>query len=157
MSEISEGDSAPAFELSTDGGGHVSSASLKGKPYVIYFYPKDDTPGCTTQAIGFSCAYDQFKEAGVEIIGVSKDSAASHDRFKKKHDLHFPLGSDAEGGVVEAFGAWVEKSMYGKKYMGIDRSTFLVGADGKVARVWRKVSVAGHVEEVLEAAKRLAV
>ena len=95
---------------------------------MIYFYPKDDTPGCTKQAIGFSCIYDQFKAAGVEVIGVSKDSAASHAKFKKKHDLAFPLGSDAEGAVVEAFGAWVEKSMYGKKYMGIDRATFLVGA-----------------------------
>ena len=155
MSQLAEGDPAPAFDLPADGGGRVGSAALAGKPYVIYFYPKDDTPGCTKEAIGFSCVYDQFKAAGVEVIGVSKDSAASHDKFKKKHDLVFPLGSDAEGGVVEAFGAWVEKSMYGKKYMGIDRSTFLVGKDGKIARVWRKVSVPGHVEEVLEAAKGL--
>ena len=155
MSQLAEGDLAPAFDLPADGGGRVGSAALAGKPYVIYFYPKDDTPGCTKEAIGFSCVYDQFKAAGVEVIGVSKDSAASHDKFKKKHDLVFPLGSDAEGGVVEALGAWVEKSMYGKKYMGIDRSTFLVGKDGKIARIWRKVSVPGHIEEVLEAAKGL--
>ena len=155
MSDIKEGDPAPAFELPTDGGGRISSAGLAGKPYVIYFYPKDDTPGCTKEAIGFSCSYDRFKAAGVEVIGVSKDSAASHDKFKKKHDLLFPLGSDTDGGVVEAYGAWVEKSMYGRKYMGIDRATFLVGPDGKVARAWRKVSVSGHVEEVLEATKGL--
>ena len=155
MSQLAEGDKAPAFDLPADGGGRIGSASLAGKPYVIYFYPKDDTPGCTKEAIGFSCVYDQFKAAGVEVIGVSKDSAASHDKFKKKHSLAFPLGSDAQGAVVEAFGAWVEKSMYGKKYMGIDRSTFLVGPDGKIARAWRKVSVPGHVEEVLEAAKAL--
>ena len=152
---VKEGDEAPAFDLPSDGGGRISSAALRGRPYVIYFYPKDDTTGCTKEAIGFSCAYDQFKAAGVEVVGVSKDSAASHDKFKKKHSLAFPLASDAEGGVVEGFGAWVEKSMYGKKYMGIDRSTFLVGQDGRVARVWRKVSVPGHVEEVLEAAKGL--
>jgi peroxiredoxin Q/BCP len=155
MSQLAEGDPAPAFELPADGGGHISSTGLAGQPYVIYFYPKDDTPGCTKEAIGFSCVYDQFKAAGVEVIGVSKDSAASHDKFKKKHGLAFPLGSDAQGAVVEAFGAWVEKSMYGKKYMGVDRSTFLVGPDGRIARAWRKVSVPGHVEEVLEAAKAL--
>ena len=156
MSELKEGDPAPALDLPVDGGARVTSAALAGKPYVVYFYPKDDTPGCTKQAIGFSCIYDQFKAAGVEVIGVSKDSVASHAKFRKKHQLAFPLGSDAEGDVVEAFGAWVEKSMYGKKYMGIDRSTFLVGRDGKIARIWRKVSVPGHVEEVLEAAKGLA-
>ena len=155
MSDVKAGDPAPSFELPTDGGGTISSAGLAGKPYVIYFYPKDDTPGCTKEAIGFSCSYDRFKAAGVEVIGVSKDSAASHDKFKKKHDLLFPLGSDTDGGVVEAYGAWVEKSMYGRKYMGIDRATFLVGPDGKVARAWRKVSVSGHVEEVLEATKGL--
>ena len=156
MSELAEGDPAPALDLPVDGGGHISSADLAGKPYVVYFYPKDDTPGCTKQAIGFSCIYDQFKAAGVEVIGVSKDSVASHGKFRKKHDLAFPLGSDAEGQVVESFGAWVEKSMYGRKYMGIDRSTFLVDKDGRIARIWRKVSVPGHVEEVLEAAKALA-
>ncbi|MFO1050568.1 MAG: peroxiredoxin [Geminicoccaceae bacterium] len=144
------------MDLPLDGGGRVTTAGLAGRPYVIYFYPKDDTPGCTKEAIGFSCVYDQFQAAGVEVIGVSKDSVASHGRFRKKHELAFPLGSDAEGKVVEAFGAWVEKSMYGKKYMGIDRATFLVGKDGRIDRIWRKVSVPGHVEEVLEAAKGLS-
>lgn len=155
MSTLKEGDRAPDFDLPSDAGGRIRSADLKGRPYVIYFYPKDDTPGCTKEAIGFSCIYDQFKAAGVELIGVSKDNVASHDKFKKKHGLAFPLGSDEEGKTVEAFGAWVEKSMYGKTYMGIDRSTFLVGADGRIARAWRKVSVPGHVEEVLTAAKSL--
>lgn len=153
MSGPSEGDPAPTFELPTDGGGRMSSADLGGRPYVIYFYPKDDTPGCTKEAIGFSCVYDQFKAAGVEVIGVSKDSVASHDNFKRKHELAFPLGSDQSGDVVAAFGTWIEKSMYGKKYMGIDRATFLVGADGKVVRAWRGVKVPGHVEEVLQAAR----
>ena len=153
---IGEGDPAPAFDLPVSGGGRIASAALQGKPYVLYFYPKDDTPGCTKQAIGFSCIYDRFKAAGVEVIGVSKDSVASHDKFRQKHDLAFPLGSDEAGKLVEAYGAWVEKSMYGKTYMGIDRSTFLVGPDGRIAKAWRKVSVPGHVEEVLEAAKDLA-
>jgi len=152
---LKEGDPAPAFDLPADGGGRVSSKSLAGKPYVIYFYPKDDTPGCTKQAIGFSCIYDQFKAAGVELIGVSKDSVSSHDKFKKKHDLTFALAADEEGKTVEAFGSWVEKSMYGKKYMGIDRSTFLVGKDGKILKAWRGVKVPGHVDEVLAAARAL--
>jgi peroxiredoxin Q/BCP len=156
MSTIEAGATAPSFDLPATGGGRISSAQLQGNPYVVYFYPKDDTPGCTKEAIGFSCAYDQFKAAGVEVIGISKDSVASHDKFKAKHGLGFPLASDEAGGLVEAYGVWAEKSMYGKKYMGIDRSTFLVGPDGRVAKVWRKVSVPGHVEEVLEAAKALA-
>jgi peroxiredoxin Q/BCP len=131
----------------------VRSSELHGRPYVIYFYPKDDTTGCTKEAIGFSQVYDEFKAAGVEVIGVSKDSVRSHDKFKQKHELTFPLASDEAGGVVEAFGSWVEKSMYGKKYMGVDRSTFLVGPDGKVVKAWRKVAVPGHVEEVLAAAR----
>ncbi len=156
MSGPNEGDPAPSFELPADGGGRISSTELAGRPYVIYFYPKDDTPGCTKQAIGFSCIYDQFKTAGVEVIGVSKDSIASHDKFKRKHELVFPLVSDEAGEVVEAYGAWVEKSMYGKKYMGIDRSTFLVGKDGRVAKAWRGVKVPGHVEEVLQATRAAA-
>ena len=153
---INEGDLAPAFDMPTDGGGTVSSAALKGRPYVVYFYPKDDTSGCTKEAIGFTEAYPEFRELGVEVIGVSKDGVASHDRFKAKHGLCFPLGSDEAGGVVEAFGCWVEKSMYGKRYMGVERATFLVGADGRVARVWRNVKVPGHVEEVLAAARGVA-
>jgi peroxiredoxin Q/BCP len=155
MSTLNEGDLAPAFDLPADGGGRIGSEPLKGKPYVVYFYPKDDTPGCTKEAIGFACVYDRFKQAGVELIGVSKDSVLSHDKFKKKHELTFPLAADEAGQLVEAYGSWVEKSMYGKKYMGIDRSTFLVGADGRIAKAWRKVSVPGHVEEVLAAAEAL--
>jgi thioredoxin-dependent peroxiredoxin len=152
---VKEGDEAPAFDLPSDGGGRISSAALRGRPYVIYFYPKDDTPGCTKEALGFAGSYPEFARLGVEVVGVSKDSATSHDRFKAKHALCFPLGSDEAGGVVEAFGAWVEKSMYGKRYMGVERATFLVGADGRVARAWRGVKVPGHVEEVLEAARAL--
>jgi thioredoxin-dependent peroxiredoxin len=155
MKTLKEGDPAPEFDLPVDGGGRIGSAGLKGKPYVIYFYPKDDTTGCIKEATGFSGVYDQFKALGVELVGVSKDSVASHDRFKKKHALVFPLASDEEGGVVEAFGSWVEKSMYGKKYMGIDRSTFLVGPDGRIVKAWRGVKVPGHVEEVLAAAGQL--
>lgn len=152
---LQEGDAAPEFDLHADGGGRVSSAALRGRPYVLYFYPKDDTPGCTKEAIGFSEAYPSFQELGVEVIGVSKDSLTSHDRFKAKHGLCFPLGSDEGGSVVEAFGAWVEKSMYGKRYMGVDRSTFLIDAEGRIARAWRGVKVPGHVEEVLAAARQL--
>jgi peroxiredoxin Q/BCP len=150
---VKEGDLAPAFELPTDEGGRIGSASLHGKPHVIYFYPKDDTPGCTKEAIAFSCLEAEFQKIGVPVIGVSKDSVASHGKFRKKHDLKIALAADEEGKVVEAFGAWVEKSMYGKKYMGIDRSTFLVGRDGRIVRAWRGVKVPGHAEEVLEAAK----
>jgi peroxiredoxin Q/BCP len=153
---IKEGDEAPAFDLPSDGGGRISSEALKGRPYVLYFYPRDDTPGCTTEAVGFAGSYPEFARLGVEVVGVSKDSAVSHDKFKAKHALCFPLGADEGGGAVEAFGAWVEKSMYGKKYMGVERATFLVGADGRVARAWRAVKVPGHVEEVLAAARGLA-
>ncbi|MGH6944002.1 MAG: peroxiredoxin, partial [Geminicoccaceae bacterium] len=117
--------------------------------------PKDDTPGCTKEAEGFAEAYPEFQAAGIQVVGVSKDSAASHDRFKAKYRLPFPLASDAEGGVVEAYGSWVEKSRYGKKYMGIDRSTFLIDGSGTLQKVWRGVKVPGHVAEVLAAAKAL--
>jgi peroxiredoxin Q/BCP len=151
-----EGDPAPSFELPTDGGGRIGSASLKGRPYVLYLYPKDDTPGCTKEALTFAQLYPDFQKLGVEVIGLSKDSVSSHERFKRKHGLCFPLAADDGGrGVVEAFGAWVEKSMYGRKYMGIDRSTFLVGGDGRILKAWRGVKVLGHVEEVLAAAREL--
>jgi peroxiredoxin Q/BCP len=153
---VKEGDPAPAFELPTDDGGRIGSASLAGKPYVIYFYPKDDTPGCTKEAISFSCLKAEFDKIGVPVIGVSKDSVASHGKFRKKHDLAITLASDEEGKTIEAFGAWVEKSMYGKKYMGIDRSTFLVDKEGRIAKAWRNVKVPGHAEAVLEAAKAIA-
>ncbi len=152
---LRDGEPAPEFDLNADGGGKVSSAALQGRPYVLYFYPRDDTPGCTTEAIGFTEAYPRFQELGVEVIGVSKDNVTSHDKFKAKHGLCFPLGSDEGGSVVESFGAWIEKSMYGKKYMGVDRATFLVDAQGRVARSWRGVKVPGHVEEVLAAARQL--
>lgn len=150
---LEPGAPCPAFDLPTDGGGRISLKSLKGRPFVIYFYPKDDTSGCTKEAIGFSEAKDAFEALGCAVIGVSRDSLASHDKFKAKYGLGIALGADETGAVTEAFGVWVEKSMYGRKYMGIDRSTFLIGADGRVRRVWRKVKVPGHVAEVLAAAQ----
>jgi peroxiredoxin Q/BCP len=153
---LAEGDQAPAFELPTDDGGTVSTATLAGRPYVLYFYPKDDTPGCTTEAKGFAEAYPRFADLGVEVIGVSKDTISSHQKFRQKHGLCFPLAAADASDVVEKFDAWVEKNMYGKKSMGVERSTFLVGADGKIARAWRQVKVDGHVEAVLDAARQLA-
>ena len=130
-------------------------ASLKGRPLVLYFYPKDDTSGCTREAQDFSALMPEFAAAGVAVLGVSKDSAKSHARFVNKYALAVPLATDADGEVLEAFGAWVEKSMYGKKYMGVDRSTFLFDADGALVREWRKVKVPGHAAEVLAAARSL--
>jgi thioredoxin-dependent peroxiredoxin len=152
---VDAGQPAPDFDLPTDGGGRARLADFRGKPLVLYFYPKDDTPGCTKEAQGFAEAYPEFQAAGIQVLGVSKDSAASHDKFKAKYRLPFPLASDREGGVVEAYGSWVEKSMYGKAYMGIDRSTFLIDGDGTLRRIWRKVSVPGHVAEVLDVARAL--
>ncbi|HEX2525875.1 MAG TPA: peroxiredoxin [Geminicoccus sp.] len=152
---LSAGDAVPEFDLPADGGGRISSAALKGKPYILYLYPKDDTPGCTKEAQGFASFYQEFQDLGVEIVGISKDSVASHDKFKEKYCLTFPLASDEEGTFIEAVGSWVEKSMYGKKYMGIDRSTFLVDGDGRIVRAWRSVKVPGHADEVLAAAKGL--
>lgn len=150
------GDAAPAFDLPTDGGGKASLAALAGKKVVLYFYPKDDTPGCTTEAIAFTGLKSEFAAADTVVIGVSKDSVAAHAKFRAKHDLGIDLAADPEGTVVEAYGAWVEKSMYGKKYMGIDRATFLIGRDGKVVAIWRKVKVPGHAAAVLKAAQDLA-
>lgn len=155
MVTLSPGDKAPNFKLATDGGGTVSLAELKGHPFVLYFYPKDDTSGCTKEAIGFSEERKKFEKLGVGIVGVSKDSVASHDKFKTKHKLKITLGSDPETKTAEAYGVWVQKSMYGRKYMGMDRATFLVDAKGVIRDVWRKVKVPGHVEAVLEAAKSL--
>ena len=149
------GDIAPAFDLAADGGGNASLAALKGRKVVLYFYPRDDTPGCTTEAIAFTALQDDFAAAETTVIGVSKDSVASHAKFRAKHALGVGLGSDPDGTVIEAYGAWVEKSMYGKKYMGIDRSTVLIDRDGKVAAVWRKVKVPGHAAAVLKAAQDL--
>jgi peroxiredoxin Q/BCP len=155
MSELAVGDVAPDFELEGDGGNKVSLSALKGKPVVVYFYPKDDTPGCTKEAIAFTEQSDAFARLGVTIIGLSPDTAAKHDKFIAKHNLAIRLGADTEKEVAEAYGVWVEKSMYGKKYMGVERSTFLVGADGKIVEIWRKVKVPGHADAVLEAARAL--
>lgn len=149
------GDPVPAFDLPLDTGGRVSAEALRGRPFVLFFYPKDDTSGCTREAVAFSELRDAFRELGVEPIGVSRDSLASHARFREKHGLTVPLASDADGRACEAFGVWVEKRMYGRTYMGIERATFLVGADGRIARVWRRVKVPGHAREVLEAARAL--
>lgn len=152
---LAPGDKAPAFTLATDGGGKVKLAELKGKAVVLYFYPKDDTSGCTKEACGFRDNMAKLTKAGAVVIGVSRDSVASHDKFKAKHDLNFALGSDADGKVCEAYGTWIEKSMYGRKYMGIDRATFVIDGKGMIRNVWRKVKVPGHVEEVLAAVKAL--
>lgn len=153
--ELKPGDKAPNFALATDGNGRVTLADMKGRPFVVYFYPKDDTSGCTKEAISFSASKKKFEALGVSILGVSKDSVASHDKFKAKHKLKITLGSDPETGTAQAFGVWVEKSMYGRKYMGMDRATFLIDAKGVIREIWRKVKIPGHVEAVLAAAKAL--
>ena len=153
--ELREGLKAPAFTLPTDGGGKIKLSELKGKNVVVYFYPKDMTPGCTTEAIDFTGLQSEFEAANTVVIGVSKDSVERHDKFKAKHDLGVMLGSDEEKTVLQAYGVWVEKSMYGRKYMGVERSTVLIGADGTIAEIWRKVKVPGHVDAVLEAVKTL--
>lgn len=149
------GDMAPDFTLPRDGGDEITLSSLKPQAVVLYFYPRDDTPGCTKEAIGFTEMGAEFAAAGATVIGVSKDTVAKHDKFIAKHDLGVILASDAEGDVCERYGTWVEKKMYGKTSMGIERATFLIDGTGKIARVWRKVKVPGHVEEVLEAVKAL--
>lgn len=150
-----EGKSAPDFTLPRDGGGDLTLSSLRPSKVVLYFYPKDDTSGCTKEALGFTDAKAAFEAAGAVVVGISKDPAEKHDKFIAKHDLNVILVSDAESDVCEAYGTWVEKQMYGKKYMGIERATFLIDGDGKVLREWRKVKVPGHVEEVLEAVRAL--
>ncbi|WP_431855174.1 thioredoxin-dependent thiol peroxidase [Azospirillum sp.] len=152
---VEAGTPAPDFTMPTDGGGSVTLSALRGKPVVLYFYPKDDTSGCTAQACGFRDQLPDFQGVDATVIGVSKDSVASHDKFKAKYELPFTLASDKEAGVAEAYGVWVEKSMYGRKYMGMERATFLIDKDGVVRKVWRKVKVPGHVKEVLEAVKGL--
>ena len=156
MSALAVGDAAPDFDLAADGGGRVRLSDLSGKTVVLYLYPKDDTPGCTKEAQGFSAAAAEFAKAGAVVVGLSKDSVASHDKFKKKYDLNLHLASDPEGALIEALGSWVEKSMYGRTYFGIDRSTFLIDKAGRISRIWRKVKVPGHVEEVLAAAQAIA-
>ena len=149
------GSKAPEFTAQTDGGGSLSLTSLRGKKVVLYFYPKDDTPGCTTEACGFRDALPDFSGIGAEIIGVSKDSIARHDKFKAKYDLPFTLIADEDGAICEAYGVWQEKKNYGKTYMGIVRSTFLIDPAGKVAAAWSNLRVKGHVEKVLEEAQKL--
>jgi peroxiredoxin Q/BCP len=153
--DLKPGDKAPAFNLATDGGGEISLSGLKGTPFVLYFYPKDDTSGCTREALEFTKLTKKFQELGVVLVGVSKDSTASHDRFKSKHKLKLTLASDPETKVAQAYGVWVEKSLYGRKYMGMERTTFLIDKGGRIREVWRKVKVDGHAEAVFAAAKAL--
>jgi peroxiredoxin Q/BCP len=153
MPDLKVGDKAPDFKLPTNGGGSFKLSDLKGQPVVVYFYPKDDTSGCTKEACSFTENLSAFNKIKAKIIGISKDSVASHDKFVEKYGLKFPLGSDEDGKVCEKYGTWVEKSMYGKKYMGIDRSTFLIDENGRIAEIWRKVKVPGHTEAVLDSLK----
>jgi peroxiredoxin Q/BCP len=152
---VAEGDTAPDFEMPATGGRTVSSKALKGQPYLLYFYPKADTPGCTKEACAFQEALPQLGHIGITVIGVSPDKMKPIEKFAEKYGLTFPLASDLDTTVAAAYGSWVEKSMYGRKYMGMDRSSFLVDAHGKVAKIWRKVSVPGHAAAVMEAAKAL--
>jgi peroxiredoxin Q/BCP len=153
--ELTVGGKAPAFKLPRDGGGTVSLADFKGKALVLYFYPRADTPGCTRESIDFSKLKPQFAKAGADILGISADPVAAQDKFKAKHDLTVALGSDETHKMLEAYGAWGKKSMYGKSFMGIIRMTVLVGPDGRIARIWPKVRVDGHAAEVLAAVKAL--
>jgi thioredoxin-dependent peroxiredoxin len=153
--ELAVGSKAPPFKLPRDGGGNVSLADFKGKALVVYFYPRADTPGCTRESIDFSKLKGQFSKAGVELLGVSADPVAAQDKFKAKHGLDLALGSDETHKMLEAYGAWGKKSMYGKTFMGVIRSTVLIGPDGRIARVWPKVKVDGHAAEVLAAAKAM--
>ncbi|MDF3073966.1 MAG: thiol peroxidase, Bcp-type [Alphaproteobacteria bacterium] len=152
---IEPGKKAPDFTATTDGGGKVKLSDFKGKNVILYFYPKDDTPGCTKEACGFRDAKPNFSKAKAVVLGVSKDSVARHDKFRDKYDLNFPLLSDEDGKICEKYGTWIEKSLYGRKYMGIDRATFLIDGNGVIRNVWRKVKVPGHVDEVLTALKAL--
>lgn len=148
-----EGSIAPDFKLPTDNGGEFSLAAQSGKPVVLFFYPKDDTSGCTAEAIAFTATKSDFEKLGVVLAGMSPDPAKKHDKFKDKHDLDVILISDEDKTTLQAYDVWKEKSMYGRKYMGVERSTFLIGKDGKILKAWRKVKVPGHVDEVLAAAK----
>jgi len=155
MAELTIGDEAPDFRLPRNGGGDISLSDLKGKAVVLYFYPKDDTSGCTAEAIDFSALGAQFEAANTVVIGISPDSVKSHDKFAAKHSLSVMLAADEDKSALEAYGVWKEKSMYGKKYMGVERTTFLISPDGKVAKIWSKVKVPGHAQAVLDEAKAL--
>ena len=152
---IDNGDMAPDFELPTDGGGHFNLSAHRGHPVIVFFYPKDDTRGCTVEAIDFTAMKPDFEAIGAQIVGISPDNAASHDKFKAKHGLAITLAADEARGALEAYGVWTEKTMYGRNYMGVERSTFLIDGQGRVAQVWRNVKVPGHVSEVLAAARNI--
>ncbi|KQQ58896.1 alkyl hydroperoxide reductase [Rhizobium sp. Leaf311] len=155
MTDLAIGDKAPDFTLPRNGGGEINLASLQGKAVVLYFYPKDDTSGCTVQALDFSAMGADFEAANSVVIGISPDSVKSHDKFAAKHALTVMLASDEEKTVLETYGVWKEKSMYGKKYMGVERTTYLIAPDGKIAKIWSKVKPAGHAQIVLEAIRAL--
>jgi thioredoxin-dependent peroxiredoxin len=153
--ELSAGDKAPDIDLPDDAGGRIRLSHLKGQPVALYFYPQDDTETCTTEAVAFNGLAAEFGSAGAQIVGVSPDSVASHRRFKKKYKLDFPLAADEAHEAIEAYGVWREKTLFGRKYMGVERSTFVIDAEGRIARLWRKVRTRGHAEEVLNAVKAL--
>lgn len=155
MANLNIGDSAPDFTLPGNGAQNISLAGFRGKPLVLYFYPKDDTTACTTEAISFSQLLPEFQKSGASVVGVSADSVKKHDNFVAKRELTIALGSDEDTAVSQAYGVWKEKSMYGKTYMGIERTTFLIDAEGRIARIWPKVKVSGHAEDVLAAVKTL--
>lgn len=152
---LQDGNPAPDFKLERDGGGTLSLSDFEGRKLVLYAYPKDDTPGCTQEAIAFNGLRQEFTAADTAIVGISPDSVKRHDRFKAKYGLDFPLVADEALGALQAYGIWVEKSMYGRSYMGVERTTFLIGRDGRIARIWRKVKVPGHADEVLAVAKAI--
>lgn len=155
MAALKEGSTAPKIDLPTDNDGRFRLSDLKGQKVFVYFYPKDDTPGCTTESCSLSENIKSFEKLGVAVVGISKCSVKRHDKFKAKYGLQFPLASDEEGDVCERYGVWVEKSMYGKTYMGIERTSFLIDENGKIAKIWPKVKVAGHTDDVLAAIKSL--
>jgi peroxiredoxin Q/BCP len=156
MADLGIGSSAPEFDLPRDGGGRIKLSDFKGKPLVLFFYPKDDTSGCTAESIAFTALAEQFAKAGATIVGMSPDSAQCHDRFIKKHNLSVILAADEEKTTLEAYGVWKKKSMYGRNFMGVERTTFLIRADGTIATIWQKVKVPGHAEAVLAAVQSLA-
>ena len=156
MTDIAEGNEAPDFALPRDGGGTVTLSELRGNKVVLFFYPKDDTSGCTAEAIAFTGLKSDFEKAGAILLGMSPDKAAKHDKFIAKHDLDVMLASDEEKTTLEKYGVWVEKSMYGRKYMGVERTTVLIDENGVISKIWRKVKVPGHAEEVLQAVRDLA-
>jgi thioredoxin-dependent peroxiredoxin len=155
MTALDIGSNAPDFTLPRDGGGTITLTGLRGNPVILYFYPKDDTSGCTQEAIEFSGLKPQFEQLGAKVIGMSPDPVKKHDKFKTKHDLKVDLVADEDKAIIESYGLWVEKSMYGRKYMGVERTTFLIDSDGKIAKIWNKVKVPGHAAEVLQATKAL--